>query len=169
MSRARNDQPQDHRTELLQAFRVDGDDIESNRMGQLGARQRRRLVRSGYLNLAGATAMAVALGGIVLAIAERPLKPVQVILAGILVVALLILGIVQLTKANAAAADGRIDVHAGPVYVRMRGRAGWYLTVGDQSFKLPVQFWHVQDEAPYRVYVAPKAGRIMAMEPDGWG
>jgi hypothetical protein len=169
MSRARSRQPEDHRSELLRAFRVGDEDIEANRMGALGRRQAQRLVRSGYLNLFMAAALAAAVLVILFAVAERPFKPVQVILAVGLVAALLTLGVVMLLRSSAAAAAGQVDCFAGPVFAHMQGRAGWYLTVADQSFKLPVQYWHVQNEAPYRVYVVPRAKRIVAMEPDGWG
>jgi hypothetical protein len=40
--------------------------------------------------------------------------------------------------------------------------------VQQQSFRFPVQRWHVQNGATYHVYVAPRARRIVAMEPAGW-
>jgi hypothetical protein len=50
----------------------------------------------------------------------------------------------------------------------MRGRDGWYLLIDGQSFRLPVHIWDVKNDASYRVYIAPKARRIVALEPDGW-
>jgi hypothetical protein len=162
-------QDQDYRGELLRVFKVDHDDIEANRVGLLGPGQRQRLVRSGYLQLLMAAGLAVALLGIVFAVAERPVKPAQVILTLVLFGALLILGVVTCLRYSAAAAAGEVDREAGVVHVQMRGRAGWYLNVNEQSFKLPVQYWHIQNGAPYWVYWTPKAKRIVAMEPDGWG
>jgi hypothetical protein len=47
----------------------------------------------------------------------------------------------------------------------MQGRSGWWLAVAGQSFHLPVRFWHVGPGTVYRVYVAPAATLIVAMEP----
>lgn len=165
MSRIRNAQPEEHDAELLRVFHVEPDDIAANRVGQLGSGQARRLVRSGYVNMVLAVLMSVGLGAIVLAVAARPLKPVQVILSAVLVVALLMVGGVYMVRSNQAAALGVVEIHSGPVHVVMQRRAGYYLTVGDESYKLPVQAWHVQSGASYHVYVVPRARRIVAMEP----
>jgi hypothetical protein len=61
-----------------------------------------------------------------------------------------------------------VECYAGPVRVALRGRNGNWLTVDGRSFPLPVRFWHVGENLPYRVYVAPAARLIVAMEPDGW-
>ena len=165
MSRAKSGQSEDHYTELLRVFHVAEGDIDANRVGQLGPSQARRLVRGGYINLALAALMAAGLLAIVMAVAERPFKPVQVVLTLLLVAALLAIGSVYLVKSTQAAALGIVHCYTGPITVVMRGRAGWFLTVEEQSFKFPVQRRHVQNGAPYPVYVAPKAKRIVAMEP----
>ncbi|HEV7762352.1 MAG TPA: hypothetical protein VGO78_25260 [Acidimicrobiales bacterium] len=165
MSRTRSAQPVDHFGELARAFHVAAGDLEANRLGELGPGQAQRMVRSGYVNLALAAAMAAGLLALVMAVAERPFEPVQIILTLVLVAALLTVGAVYLVKSTQAVAIGRVDCFTGPVSVVMRGRAGWYLTVEEQSFKFPVQRWHVQNGATYHVYVAPRAKRIVAMEP----
>lgn len=33
---------------------------------------------------------------------------------------------------------------------------------------MPVRPWHITSGRAYRVYVSPRAGLIVAMEPDGW-
>jgi hypothetical protein len=167
MRRAHN-QAVDHRSELLRAFRMTSDDLEANRMGHLGRGQARMLLRSGYTNLVGATVLAGVVLAILLLVAERPLKPVQVILSGLLIVAVVALGVVMLVRSRAAAADGEVECLAGPVIVHLQRQAGWYLYVADRRLKLPVSFRYVHNEAPYRVYIASKASRIVAMEPDGW-
>ena len=64
---------------------------------------------------------------------------------------------------------GRVECLAGPVRVQMRGKAGFYLGIAGRTFKLPVRPWHVQSDAHYRVYLAPRANVIVAMEPGGVG
>ncbi len=161
-------QQQDHRSELLRVLKIGPDDLEANRQGVLGARQRQRLVRSGYIQLLMAAGLAVVLLGIVLAVAERPFEPVQIIVTMVLFVALLVLGAVTCLRYSSAASTGVVGCEAGMVQTVMRGRAGWYLIVNGQSFSLPIRYWHVQNGAPYRVYFTPKAKRIVGLEPDGW-
>lgn len=165
MSRVKHTQPEDHHAELLRAFHAEADDIAANRVGQLGPGQARRLVRSGYVNMFLAVLMSAGLGAIVLAVAARPLEPVQIILSAVLVVALLAVGAVYMVRSNQAATQGVVEVHSGPVHVVLRRQAGYYLTVGQETCKLPVHAWHVQSGSPYYVYVVPRARRIVAMEP----
>ena len=42
----------------------------------------------------------------------------------------------------------------------------WFLYVGDRDFRMPIRPHHISDEIPHRVYVPPKAKRIIAIEPD---
>lgn len=140
----------------------------ANRMGQLGPRQRQRLERSGYWNLFGSVVIAGILLAILLFVAERPLKAIQVSLVVGLMVASLGLGVVMLLRSRAAAAAGDVEILVGPVRTYLRRQAGWYLTIGERTLKLPVQFWHIENGPSYRVYVAGKASRIVAMEPDDW-
>jgi hypothetical protein len=158
----------DHLHELLRAFDNRLDDLAANRAGHLSPRQTKRLRRGGYLNLAGSVLIAAILLGILFAVAERPLKPVQLALVDVLVATVLTLGVVMAVRSHAATATGQVECIAGPVAIRLRGRAGWYLTTDYRSFKLPVQFWHIESGPSYLVYVAPKAHRIVAIEPDGW-
>jgi hypothetical protein len=115
-----------------------------------------------------AAGLALLLVGIVLAVAERPFEPVQIILTLVLFTTLPVLGAYTCLRYSAAAAGGVVGCEAGPIHVQMRGRAGWYLNVNDASFSLPIRPWHLQNGATYRVYFAPKAKRIVAIEPDGW-
>lgn len=67
----------------------------------------------------------------------------------------------------AAVADGRVDTLVGTVEVSSQGRQGWFLSVADRTFRMPVRPWHITSGASYRVYVSPRANLIVAMEPDG--
>jgi hypothetical protein len=159
----------DHRQELLNAFHIGPDDLAANRAGVLGAAQKHRLRRGAYWNLAGG----LLLGGLMLAImylvVDKPLAPVQWIVGGGLAAAGLAVGVHQFVRLNQAADRAVVECVSGPARVWMIKRAGWYVSVNDESFKLPIAFWHLPAEAPYRVYVAAPTRRIVAMEPDGWG
>jgi hypothetical protein len=169
MNRSLEAVPGAYPTELMRAFRIGPDDLEANRAGQLSDRQVKRLISSGMLNLLGTAAIAAAVSAILFLVAEKPLKPVQVMIAVVLSASALTVGIAMFVRTRAAVAAGRVDCVTGPAFARLRGRAGWYLRVEDRSFRLPVQFWRIENGAPYRVYVTPKVNRIVAMEPDGWG
>lgn len=156
-----------HRDELLRVFHAGLDDLEANRAGRLGTGQARRLIRSGNVNLLAAGGVGVGLAAILYGVATKPLHPIQWILSAGLFAATLIVGIRYARQTRAAVADGRVECLTGPAQVRMRGKAGFYLTVAGRSFKLPVRPWHVQNDAQYRVYVAPGPSVIVAMEPDG--
>ena len=157
-----------HRDDLLRLMNNSPEDLEANRAGRLSPRQARRIAQSGVSNLLGAVFIAVALAVIVYAVANKPLMPVQWGLAGLLAVIVLIVGYVDFNRTRQAAADARVEVLAGPVRVEMRRREGWFLVIAGRSLRLPVRPWNVKNDAPYRVYFAPKANRIVALEPDGW-
>ena len=157
-----------HRENLLQQMRLTDEDIEANRSGSLSQRQKRAIVQSGLGNLIGAVVIALGLAAIMYFIVDKPLAPVQWILASLLAGAVLIVGLVDFNRTRQAAADGRVEHFTGPVQVQARRREGYFLEVEGRSFRLPVHFWHVQNNAPYHVYVASKANRIVALEPDGW-
>jgi hypothetical protein len=158
-------EPKNHREELLQAFGVQSEDLEANRAGRLGPAQRRKLLSSGNSNLTGAFLIGLLLAGILYGVANKPLVPVQWILAIILFLIVLIVGIRYFAQTRAAIAEGRVESLVGPVHVQSRGRAGWYLNVAGQSFQLPVHLWHIQQDAPYRVYFVPRTRTVVAMEP----
>jgi hypothetical protein len=61
---------------------------------------------------------------------------------------------------------GVVECLTGPVALTLRRNNGWWLTVRGREFRLPVHFWHVVNGVYYRVYVAPAAKRIVAIEPD---
>ena len=157
-----------HRDDLLQAMGVGTEDLEANRTGVLSPRQARQLVHSGIRNLLASLVIGVILAAILAFVASKPLKPVQWILAGVLALAALAVGIVDLRRTRGAATVGRVECLAGPIQVASRGKQGWHLTVAGKTFRLPVRPWQLKNDAVYRVYVAPLADRIVAMEPDGW-
>ena len=156
------------RDELLRAFHIGPQDLEANHAGALGPRQARRLMASGYWDLASALIIGVLLLAILQFVAQKPLKPVQWILSGALFLAALLVGIHYFRKVRAAVADGKVECLSGTVETQSHGQSGWHLDVAGRSFKLPVRPWHVKSGRAYRVYFSPRARLIVAMEPDGW-
>jgi hypothetical protein len=150
--------------ELMRAFRIGSEDLEANRQGRLGPGQRRSLLKSGNWNVAGAFFIGLLLGAILYGVAAKPLAPVQWILCILLFAAALAVGIRYFRRTRAAAAEGRVESVVGPVQVASRGTAGWYLSVGGRSFRLPIRPWHIQSGAAYRVYIEPRTRNIVAME-----
>lgn len=158
-------EPGGQRAALLQAFQIQSEDLEANRTGRLGPAQGRRLLRSGTANLAGAFLIGILLAAILYGVAAKPLAPIQWILCIILFVIVLIVGIRYFRQTRVEVTEGRVESLVGQVHGHSRGRAGWYLSVGGQSFHLPIRPWHIQQGAPYRVYFVPRTRTLVAMEP----
>jgi hypothetical protein len=156
----------DHRDELLRAFQIDLHALETNRAGHLADSQVRKLIRSGYWNLFAVLGMGLGLGAILYGVAKKPLAPVQWLLASVLFGATAIVGILYFRRTQAAALEGRVECLSGSVTSNRRGNAGWYLVIAARTFKLTIRPWHVHSGTHYRVYYAPRANVIVAMEPD---
>ena len=157
-----------HREDLLQLLHLGPEDLEANRAGRLSPRQARAIAASGVRNLAGSLFFAALLAAILFLVANKPIVPAQWITATVLGGAVLVVGIVDFNRTRHAAADPQVAILTGPARAQMRGRAGWYLVIAGRSFRLPVRPWQMKNDAPYRAYVAAKADRIVALEPDGW-
>lgn len=153
-----------HRDELLQAFRILPEDLDANRIGKLGATQQRSLLRSGTLNVIAAFLLGGLLVAILYAVAERPLTPVQWLLGGAMVVALLVIGVRYFFQTRMAVTKARVEYVDGTVRVSRRSRA-FYANIADRSFRLPIfpRFVHANTE--YRVYIVPETESVVAMEP----
>jgi hypothetical protein len=157
-----------HREDLLRLLHIEVEDLQANRAGKLSSRQARYLVQSGMRNLLGSLLIGLLLAFILYAVASKPLAPVQWGLAAVLAAAALIVGYIDYDRTRRAAADGVVESLSGPARARRRGRSGWYFIIAGRSFRLPVRPWHIKNDAPYRVYIAPRAGRIVSLEPEGW-
>jgi hypothetical protein len=156
-----------HRLELLRAFKIGERDLQANRDGRLGPAQARRMRRGIGLNLLGSAALVAGFVVTLYFAAAHPFQPVQWVLSVTVAMAGLAVGAVAARNLVRALRSGVVECLEGPVSVGMRGRSGWWLTVRDRSFHVPVHFWHVGRGARYRVYVAPAAKLIVAMEPAG--
>ncbi|MCZ4096902.1 mechanosensitive ion channel family protein [Streptomyces sp. So13.3] len=154
-----------HRLELLRAFKNGPQDIEANRAGRLGSGQGRRMRRGIVLNLMLSVVLVATFVAIVYFAASRPLRAIQWILIVLIIAAGLALGVVAARNLLRAVRSGVVECLEGPVRVATRGRSGWWITVQERSFHIPVAFWHVGAGVTYRVYVAAGAQLIVAMEP----
>jgi hypothetical protein len=154
-----------HDDELLRAFKNTPDDLAANRVGQLSPAQARRLTRKAINAVLAMFAAVVVFAAIIVFVASHPIQPWRWGLIAVVAVAGLAVGIVQGAKLRESARQGTVEIFTGPIHVSLRGRNGWWLTVGgSRSFRLPVRFWHVGPGLDYRVYVAPAAALIVAME-----
>jgi hypothetical protein len=163
MTQARDE----HLLELLRVFKNTPTDLDANRLGQLGPGQLHRLRRSAANSVLIMVAVVAALIVVILLVGTRPIAPWRWGLIAVIALAGLAVGVQRGRELRRALRARTVEGLTGPVRVRMRGRSGWWLTVADQSFHLPVRFWHVGPDLPYRVYVAPAAKLIVAMEPAG--
>lgn len=154
---------------MLRAFGIGPDDLALNRQGRLGPTQARNLRRSGYNNLAAALVLGLGLGAILRWVVHQPLVPAQWITASLLFAAGLAAGIFHFRKTHRAAAAAIVECLTGPIDVRSRGKAGWWLTVSGRSFRVPVRPWQLENGARYHVFVAPAVNLIVGMEPEAAG
>ena len=154
------------RENLMKVFKLQPEDLDANHAGRLSPRQADHLRASGRNNLLASFAIAFVLGAILIFVAHRPLKPVQPIVAGVIFLAGMAAGIYDFRRCRAAADAGIVETLTGPIQIRSRGKQGMHLRVQNRSFSLPIHFWHLQNGATYRVYVSPRANRIVAIEPE---
>jgi hypothetical protein len=155
----------EHRLELLRLFKNTPADLDANRLGRLGPGQLRRMRRSAANSVLLAVAVAVVFIVLILLVGTRPIAPWRWGLIVVVALGGLAIGIQRSRELRRALRAGTVEDLTGPVQARMQGRNGWWLTVADRSFRLPVRFWHVGSDRPYRVYVALTAELIVAMEP----
>jgi hypothetical protein len=155
----------DHRLELLRVFKNTPADLDANRRGQLGPGQLSRLRRSAANSALIMAAVVAAFIVIIAFVGTRPIAPWRWALIAVVAVGGLAVGVQRSRELRRALRERTVESLTGPVQTRMQGRSGWWLAVAGQSFHLPVRFWHVGPGLSYRVYVAPAAKLIVAMEP----
>jgi hypothetical protein len=155
-----------HAEELLRAFRIGPEDLQANRANVLGTRQLKRLRRNIWVNVLAVTPVQLGLIAIVVFVPRRPFFLYAVI--GAFLLALVAMEFDWVRKIRRVVRSGVVFCAAGPVTVHSAGRGGTWLTVQGERYRLWTGYWHVGRGRPYRVYVAPAAKLIVAMEPDGW-
>jgi hypothetical protein len=157
----------DHQLELLRVFKNSPADLDANRSGQLGPGQARRLRRRAASSVLIMVAVAAVCIALIIAAGSKPIAPWRWGLIAVVALGGVAVGVQRSRELRRALRERTVASLAGPVTVRMQGRGGWWLTVAGQSFHLPVRFWHLGPGTEYRVYVAPAAKLIVAMEPAG--
>lgn len=153
-----------HREELLQAFRISVEDLAANRAGRLGMTQRRNLLWSGTLNLLIALLLGALLIAVLYAVAEKPLAPIQWILAGGLLVAVLILGLRYFQQTRAAVSADRVECVCGAIRMSRRNR-GFYANIADHAYRIPIFPRYIRPDMSYRVYIVRQTESVVAVEP----
>ena len=151
---------------LLRAFRIGPDDLAANRVGRVGPGQLRRLRRNVWVNILAAAP--VEAGLLVLAALAPRQSPWLYVGVGAVLAALVAVEFTWVRNIRRVIRAGIVHCLAGPVTVHSAGRGGTWLTVQGERNRLWTGYWHVGRGRPYRVYVAPAARLIVAMEPDGW-
>jgi hypothetical protein len=152
---------------LLRAFRIGPGDIEANRAGRLGERQVARLRRSIWFNVAGAAVLQLGVIGVGYFWAVRAV--VSWVVLGLVFVLFAALEVRWIRQLRRVVRDGTVRCLVGPVTVQTMQRGGTWLVVQGERNRLWAAYWHVGRGREYRVYVAPAAKLIVAMEPEGWG
>jgi len=156
-----------HRAELLRAFRIGPEDLAANRENRLGSGQVRRLRRNIWISVL-AVATPVQLAIVVIAALTASSSAVSYAVWAVLFGLWTLLEVVWVRDIGRVLRDGTVKCLQGPVTVHSGGRGGTWITVAGERNRLWTGYWHVGRGMPYRVYVAPAAKLIVAMEPDGW-
>lgn len=159
-------QPDPHQ-ELLRVFKNSEQDIDANRIGQLGEGQSRRLQRSATGALIAMSVMIAVLFTVVILIGGHHPQSWRWIIVILAAAGFAAIGINQHKGLRRAVRDGTVECLEGQVRIRSRARNGWWLTIEGREFRLPVQVWLLGADAEYRVYIATAAKRIVGMETPG--
>jgi hypothetical protein len=155
----------EERARLLAAFHASATDLAANRAGCLSGAQIQRLRRAARRTLLGALAGDVVLLAIMVAVASKPLKPVQVILALLLGGALLAVGVVGFRHLGRSATDGVVERLTGEARISNRGRGGTFLVIVGREFRVPRRSYNLRGGANYSVYFTPAGKAVVALEP----
>ncbi len=138
-------------------------DSEANRAGRLSEGQARRLWRASLGNMIGYDVLALGLGAIVFFVADKPLEPVQWLLAGGLMMVAAVVGVVGVVRTRSAIDAGIVHCAVGTVTIS-RSRYGSHLTVGGNRLSLGTGLGSVVTGTDCRVCWAPGINRVVAIE-----
>jgi hypothetical protein len=152
-----------NREELLHAFRVTPADIEANRAGRLGPGQVQRLRLNIWINVLVVLPMQLLLIAFVVFAGPAALG---LIFAGVLFVLLTIAELSWALRIRRVIREGTVRGLRGRVALRRSISSGTWLSVGGQRNRLWAGARYVLPGGDYRVYVAPLARLVVAMEPE---
>jgi hypothetical protein len=151
--------------ELLRAFRVEPADLEANRSGRLGPTQVERLRRNVWINaLVVLPPQLLLVAFVVFADASATGH----ILAGGLFVLLTVAELSWARRVQRVIREGSVRCLRGKATLRRSIQSGTWLSVGGERNRLWAPARHVVPGGEYRVYVAPQARLVLAMEPESW-
>jgi hypothetical protein len=154
-----------HDEQLLRAFRIGPADLEANRANRLGPGQIERLRRNVWLNVLVVLPFQVALLAFV--IIGHPATGAYVVGGGLFV----LLTLAELSwawKVRRVISEGTVRGLRGKVRVHRRLQSGTWIAVGGERNRLWARPRYVLPGAEYRVYVAPGAQLVVAMEPENY-
>lgn len=154
-----------HRDELLRAFRIGPPDLEANRANRLGPGQIERLRRNVRLNVLVVLPMQIAL--LVFVIVAHP-APGAYIVGGGLFVLLTVAELSWARRIRRVIDKGTVRGLRGQIRVLRRLQSGTWIAVGGDRNRLWASPRCVVPGGEYRVYVAPGARLVVAMEPENY-
>lgn len=157
-----------HTEDLLTAFDVSAEELQANRAGRLGHRQARGVRSVAWASVLNSGLVVGGLIGIVYISSNGTPELSQHIVAGVLALIGALVAYRTMRRPFAASRSGVVECLTGSVAAEKRGRGEWKLTVAGRTSRLFIDPATLAGGAPYRVYVAPAAGQVVAMEPDGW-
>jgi hypothetical protein len=149
--------------ELLHAFRVTPTDLEANRAGRLGPAQVERLRRNAWINVLVVLPLQLLL--IAFVVFARP-AALGLISAGVLFVLLTIAEVNWARRVQRVIREDTVRSLRGRVMLRRSISSGTWLAVGGERNRLWASARYVLPGGDYRVYVAPAARLVVAMEPE---
>jgi len=150
---------------LLRAFRVEPTDLEANRSGRLGPAQIERLRRSIWFNVLVVLPVQLVLVAFVLFAGP---SAVGHILAGVLFALLTIAELSWARRIQRVISEGTVRCLRGKAALRRSIQSGTWLSVGGERNRLWARARYVVPGGEYRVYVAPEARLVVAMEAESW-
>jgi hypothetical protein len=151
--------------ELLRAFRVEPADLEANRSGRLGPGQIERLRRNIWTN--ALVVLPIQLLLVAFVIVAEP-STTGIILAGGLFMLLTVAELSWARRIQRVIREGSVRCLRGKARLRRSVQSGTWLSVGGERNRLWAPARYVVPGGEYRVYIAPVARLVVAMEPESW-
>jgi hypothetical protein len=156
--------PDEHRADLLRAFKIGPDDLAANREGRLSPSERRRVGRNALGTVLLAIALALGLAAIMIFAIDKPLYPIQWILCGLLFAVLAAVGSTTGWRARRARRNGTVECLTGPIRLTRNPRSGYHIHVAGRRFLSNTGGRIAISGHTYHVYVASPAKLIVAMD-----
>jgi hypothetical protein len=154
-----------HSDELLRAFRIGPADLEANRANRLGPGQIERLRRNIWLNVLVVLPMQIGLLAFI--ILAHPAPGAYVVGGGMLVL-LTAAEVGWVVRIRRAIREGDVRCLRGRIKVSNSVWNGTWIAVAGDRNRLWARSRYVAPDGEYRVYVAPAARLVVALEPESY-